>query len=586
MNRKLIVILLLSLYSSISYGQQSSSVPHLSKRVSVRAKQEKISDVLGQISTAGNFYFSYQGTLFKPDSLINLYAQDVSVRDVLDRLFKGKIDYRENGQYVILRSSSLHLTIEPDNITTAEHLYLISGYVLDTRTGSKVKQASVYEKKLLQSALTDEDGYFKLRFKGDYNEVVLTASKEGYRDTSLVFLSNITIKPEGYTDPEGDAGGRKGKGGGAGNLIESLGIGRFLVSSKQRIQSMNIPDFFANSPFQASITPGLSSHGMMSSQVINKGSLNLLGGYTAGLDGFEAAGLFNMSKGNVRYFQMAGLFNLVGGSTEGFQAAGLMNSVYVNSKGVQLAGLFNDVRGESNAFQAGGLFNHVRKNARGVQMSALMNIVHKDMNGFQAAGLLNTVSREMRGVQLSALINYAKKLSGVQIGLINIADHSDGYSIGLINLVKDGYHKISLSSNEVMNSNVAIKLGNAKLYSILMGGKNFSDTAKVEAYGFGLGHDFLFGKRFSMSTEVSAQSVLLKNGDYDNLLGKFQVNLQFQIFKGLTIFGGPAYSVYYSNAPAGSSGTGYKQQVAPSWSHSISDRTRGWLGWNAGITIF
>lgn len=569
------------------YAQETTNNHHLSKRVSIQARGEKLGDILTRISTAGGFYFSYQGTLFKTDSLVTVYGQDISVREILDRLFHGKIDYKENAKYVILRASSQQLTIEADNITTADRLYLISGHVTDIKTGLKIKQASVYEKRLLQSTLTDDDGYFKLRFKGEYNEVMLTASKEYYRDTTLVFLSTITIKPEYYADSEqNNERKRNRKGGPSNNLVEGLGLGRFFISSKQRIQSLNIPDFFANSPFQASLTPGLSSHGMMSSQVVNKGSLNLLGGYTAGLDGFEAAGIFNISKGNVRYVQVAGCFNLVGGSAQGVQASGLLNSVLGDSKGIQVSGLVNDVRGNTKSVQAAGIFNHVRENASGVQAGGILNIVSKDMNGFQAAGALNIVSKSFRGVQVAGLLNYAKQMNGVQIGLINISDQSDGYSIGLLNFVKNGYHKISLFTDETINTNISLKLGNDKLYSILMAGKNFSDTAKIEYLGAGMGHDILLNKRFSISTEATAQFLRLKNGDYTNLLARGKVNFQFKIFEGLSIFAGPVYSIYNSSAPEGSSGAGYKQHIAPSNAHTINSHTKGWLGWNAGITIF
>ncbi|WP_316836908.1 hypothetical protein [Pedobacter nutrimenti] len=586
MKGKLTAILMLSLIICKVQAQQPTVGGNLSRRVNIHVEKESIGSILNRISTSSNFYFSYQGTLFKTDSLVNLSAQNLPVREVLDKLFNGKIDYREEGQYIILRSAALHLTIEPDNITTAEKLYLISGYVTDTKTGLKIKQASVYEKRLLQSTLTDNEGYFKLRFRGDYNEVILTASKESYRDTTLVFLSNITIKPEGYADDTDPVTGKRRKGGPNNNLVERMGIGRFLVSSKQRIQSMNIPDFIANSPFQVSITPGLSSHGMMSSQIVNKASLNLFGGYTAGLNGFEAAGLFNMNKGDAQYLQMAGLFNVVGGSFNGLQAAGILNTVIGDSKGLQMAGIMNEVSGNSKTLQAAGIFNHVRKHAVGFQMAGIMNLVNGDMSGFQAAGLLNLTSQQVNGVQLSGLINYTKRLKGIQIGLLNIADQSDGYSIGLINIVKNGYHKVSLSTNETGMYNTSVKLGNDKFYSILMLGQNFSDTAKVKAFGIGFGHDFLMGKRFSIAAEICSQFLYLGNWDHSNVLTRYQVNLQVKLFKNLSIFGGPAYSVYNSSAPPGSSGNGYKQQIAPDYSTEISNHTRGWFGWNAGLTLF
>ncbi|MGF1925650.1 MAG: STN and carboxypeptidase regulatory-like domain-containing protein, partial [Bacteroidia bacterium] len=186
------IILSLVLLSHLAAAQYRNN---LSKLVTFNIKQQSVRSALSQISTAGDFYFSFNGNLINQDSLVNVNVQRMPVRDVLDQMFDGKVDYKESAEYVILRYAVNHFTIEPDNITTAENLYMISGYIVDTKTGKKVKQASVYEKRLLQSTLTDDDGYFSMRFKGDHKEVVLTASKETYRDTALVFLSDIKIEP-------------------------------------------------------------------------------------------------------------------------------------------------------------------------------------------------------------------------------------------------------------------------------------------------------------------------------------------------------------------------------------------------------
>lgn len=549
MNKTLLVLCFLFFALCKVYAQQDNQAENLSRRVTLKLKHQKIAEVLNQISTSGKFYFSYPGNLFNTDSLVTISVQNMPVRTVLDQLFRGKVDYKENGAHVILRLANLHLTIEPENITTAERLYLISGYVIDTQTGSRIRQASVYEKRLLQSALTDNDGYFKLRFKGDYNEVILTASKEAYRDTTLIFLSNINIKPEGYEDT---TSGRKTR---VSNLVENMGIGRFFVSSKQRLQSLNIAGFLANSPFQASLTPGLSSHGMMSSQVINKASYNILGGYSAGLNGVEMAGLFNMDKTDVSFFQVAGLFNIVGGSVKGLQVAGAVNSVIGNIEAMQVAGISNYVRGNAN--------------------------------GLQIAGAANMTGGTIKGVQIAGLFNYAKTVKGVQIGLVNVADSSSGYSIGLLNLVKkNGYHKISLSGNELINLNLSVKTGTQKLYSILMVGQNLSDTAKVTALGLGFGHEIVMNKKLSLGVEYTSQ--LIAAGKWSNTSGlnKLQVNLQFKIADGLAVFGGPSYSLYVTDYPQGSGIKGFKQQVPPSYAHQFNKTTSGWLGWNIGITLF
>lgn len=579
MRLKIIIALLFITGYCKAQSSVTNYLRNLDRRVNLDIKQQPISEVLNKMSKAGDFYFSYTGSLFKQDSIVNLKVKDMQVRDILDRLFNGKVDYKETGQYIILRYAANHLTIEPENITSADKLYIISGYVIDTETGKKIKQASVYEKRLLQSTLTDNEGYFRLRFKGEHTDVTLTASKDTYRDTSLVFLADITVKPEGYKEEDSEQGSEFF------NSIENSGISRFFISSRQRMQSLNIPDFFANTPFQASLTPGLSTHGIMSSQVINKVSLNILGGYTAGTDGVEVAGVFNITKGNVKKLQVAGVFNGVGGSVDGVQVAGVLNDVRTSVKGVQVAGLLNHVKEKAEGFQIAGFGNVVSKDMRGMQIAGFGNLTSKNFKGMQIAGFGNMASQQMKGIQIAGFFNYAKEMDGLQIGIVNIAGKSDGYSIGLVNYVHHGYHKLSFSTNETINANVSFKMGNAKLYNIILVGKNFADSANIETAGLGFGHDFILSNRFSVAAEITSQYLYLGNWDYSNFLHRFQSNLQIQLVKGITVFGGPVYSIYNTEAPEGSSGKGYKQNIAPAKHDYISKRSKGWIGWNVGITI-
>src|SRR5690606_29938632 len=136
--------------------------------------------------------------------------------------------------------------------------------------------------------------------------------------------------------------------------VERTAAGRFFVSSKQKLQSLNLGAFFANTPFQTSITPGLSTHGSLSGQVINNFSINLLGGYTSGVNGVELGGGFNINKRNVDYLQVGGVFNLVGGSVHGVQLAGGSNTVLDSVKGLQMGGLYNSVKGSMQGVQMAG----------------------------------------------------------------------------------------------------------------------------------------------------------------------------------------------------------------------------------------
>lgn len=578
MKTKLIALLLFTAAHCSAQLSTNDYRKNLSKLVSLNIHQERIDNVLQILSKTGGFYFSYNGALVKQDSLVDLKAKNIPVREVLDRLFNGNMDYKENSEYIILRYAVNHLTIESPLLTYGSNEYTVSGYIIDTKSGNYVKQASVYEKKLLQGTLTDQSGYFSMRFKGEYKGLIITASKETYRDTSLVFLADVKVKPSGYDDPEKEKGAFFSK------TFKNRGIWRFLLSKKQKSQNDNLPNFLARAPFQASLVPGISSHTGLSSNIVNKVSLNIIGGYTAGTNGVELAGTFNLTKGNIKNVQAAGAFNIVGGSVEGFQASGVYNDVNENVNGTQIAGILNRVEGNLNGAQVAGVVNITGNSVQGAQIAGVVNW-SKNTSGVQISGLINKTTDQLKGAQVSGLVNYAKKMDGFQFGLINLADTSSGLSLGLINFSRNGYFTLRAYSSETIYSNIALKTGNAKLYTLLIAGSNFSDNAKVFTYGVGLGHDFKIGKNLIISLEGTAQSVYLGNPENVNNLYRIHANLQYAVFKQFTAFAGPAYNYYVKNIPLAAIAKNYEKELAPKWRHEFNNGVQGWFGWNFGLSF-
>jgi hypothetical protein len=344
---------------------------------------------------------------------------------------------------------------------------------------------------------------------------------------------------------------------------------------------------FIHVPVRIAIVPGLSSQGNNDINTISNFSLNVWGGQTGGVNGVELGSLFNIDKMNMQYVQAAGLFNMTGGYAKGVQLAGLFNAVQGQATGVQYGGLTNYVGQDLIGAQGAGLHNHTAGNLKGIQSSGISNYAGGHVKGIQMAGITNVARGKMTGVQASGILNYTRHLKGLQIGLINIADTSEGFSLGLINIVKKGYHKVTLSANEVLNATLAVKTGNTKLYNILLAGVNASENDKVFSYGVGIGHERKLGNRFTVNPELTTQYLYLGNWHYHNQLSRLQLLGTVKLGKGIALFGGPVYSVYYSDQP--SAVKGYKFDIAND-GHLVSelwnDNVHGWLGWTAGISVF
>jgi len=498
---------------------------NLDKLVTVHVKQVKLSALLTSIGKKGDFYFSYSSDQIRADSLVSVSVVDKPVRTLLDGLFNGNVDYKESPGYIILRPAPKRLTLKPDTSYGKDYNYYISGYVIDDHTGLPISNASVYEKRLLVSTLTNDKGFFSLRIKSD-GQVILTVSKEFYKDSSVSFLNDVTISLRNNnvyynTDTTSDR-------------AERNWLGRLFISSKQHKQNINLGGFMASVPFQTSFVPGLSTHGMMSSQVVNHYSINLLGGYTAGLDGIEFGGLFNINKQDVKYLQLAGLFNVVGGNFEGVQLAGIGNTVL------------------------------------------------KKVNGLQAAGVYNVAKDTVKGVQLAGIFNQSKVMKGISISPVNITDTLNGFAIGLVNLSKNGYRKILVYSNEITPVNAAFKTGNAKLYTVLSAGANFTNEVKFYSFGLGLGHDFSLNNRCFLSAELATQFLQSEHWKNSHEIYKLSTLLNVKAGTRLSLFAGPSLNFYHENKNA----VNEELQITKNGTGLIKlGNGNNWIGWSAGIAF-
>lgn len=535
----------------------------LDRTLSAEFRQQRLDRVLEALSHKGNFYFSYNSTLLKKDSLVTLSVKEQTLRQVLDLLFRGAIEYRESGNYIILRPAPVKTTPVIPQGSPEEKRYTVSGIILDETTGEKIGQASVYDEKGLISTLTNGNGSFIVKLKSRSGPAALTVSKEFYEDTTIALQSGrdqqitiilfpaeftrrmITISPTDYLSPDSTRAEWPSDTSATRLLyrvkdpiqVEMTSFGKFLLSSRLRIQSLNIQKFFAKRSCQISFLPVLGTNGLLSPQITNNYSVNLLGGYTGGLKGIELGGLVNIDKRNVQGFQASGLFNVVGGSV------------------------------------------------RGIQLAGLDNVVLDSMKGFQAAGLINS-ARVSHGIQVSGLINYTHRLKGVQLGVINIADTSDGYSIGLINIVRTGMHQFSFFANEVSPLNMAFRSGNAKLYSIFLAGLYPGGYNKSYYYGFGLGHQFNFHRQWSLNPEISSEHLApgsWNNFEHPSYINKLSLDLHWRPGRYFSLSAGPSLAIYYSDRTYTIKGQTYHPTHDAYPGFKISDQVSGWIGWRTSI---
>jgi len=522
-------------------GQPSSP---LERTVTLYAAAIPLGRALDSIAARGRFQFSYNSSILKEDSVVRVDLRGQTVQAALDMLLGKGYSYTEQGSYVIILRGPPVSDPAASPPVAADKAYELSGYVRDRNTTRPVANATVYVKEQLLSVLTDDQGHFRLRLRVRSPYPVLTVSKEWYADTDVVvqagydqvLLVALTPVVGAVLDPVYIS-----------SPVERTWLGRRMLSARQRIQSLNLSHFFTSGATQVSLVPWVGTHGRLSGQVTNTYSLNLIGGYSAGVRNVEVGGVFNIDKKDVHKVQLAGVLNLVGGNVHGFQCAGVVNFV--------------------------------------------LGSVH----GLQLSVYSNTCKDTLHGVQLSAFVNRARYLAGVQIGLVNFADTSTGVSIGLLSFVKHGgAHQVALSVSPVTGLTAEYRMGNQKLNSIFLLSYNPWFAQHPLFYGYGMGKAFRLGKRWGIYAEVTEQEALGKQltatGTKNNLafLGtveKLEPLLTYRIGKTVKLFAGPTLGIY-TLEPKKNDGNHTLQLPDQSFYSSFGGgQSNVWYGLTAGISI-
>jgi hypothetical protein len=565
MRRYLILILL-----HLTAFTQAQSI--LDRSIRVKITNQSLGRALDIIGNTGGFTFSYNSTILNRDSVVTLPEQTNTVREILDKLFNGRLEYRENGRYLILLPATPKPPPPPPQ--AEQKHYIITGVILDEVTGEKVPDASVYDANRMIATLSKEDGSFVIKFRSSNEPGSLTISKEFYLDTTIhlpsaagrltILLSPtfstrpVTLSPQ-TTSPdtinivlEADSAQIKAILKKDLVRVEMTGFGRLLLSSRLKMQSLNLKSLFIQRPVQLSLVPRLSTNGALNSQVTNKFSVNIIGGYSGGLEGVGLGGVFNIDRRKAIGFQAAGVANIAGDTVAGVQMAGVYNRALDSMKGVQAAGAVN-----------------VARNLKGVQLSGAVNLAN-----------------HANGAQLG-VINITRHLKGFQLGVINIADTSDGASLGLFNFVRHGgMHELSLFADEFSPLNIAYRSGNKAIYTILLFGMNPSDRRRSYYAGFGIGHRFPINNSLAIDLEASSihiAPVEWKNYSHNTWLQRLNLNLRWQTGKWLSFSAGPSVALY--NPDRVYTIGGHTYQPVPYSTFTVSGNNIGWIGWHAAINF-
>ncbi|QHW00202.1 STN and carboxypeptidase regulatory-like domain-containing protein [Spirosoma endbachense] len=616
-------------------GLRAQSTPPLERLITVDIRNQRIEEALRQISSAGRFEFSYNPAHVDKNTLVTVRLTNVPVRQVLNQVFATTMTYKARGNHIILlRAEQTEST--PKNL-------LLDGYILDETTGERIGQASIFEKTTLASTVSNPFGYYRIKLPTDLPMIRLDVRKQAYVGETVTVRGkfthtiNVRLKPLPQNIPvqaqalpiriTEDTTRSTPSLGLAAVSVElpavpadtmprqetlsildrgRLGVMKLLVSAQQTIHDINMNRDTLYRDWQISFLPYIGTNHRLSGRIINRFSVNVLAGYSFGVQAFEVGGLLNLVGGDVHGFQAAGwgnlvgrqvngvqvggLFNVNGGEVSGLQAAGTFNMNLKQVQAVQLGGLFNMNLKQAQGVQVGGLFNFTLGEQPGVaQIGGLMNIAGSKIKGVQLAGLVNYAHGDLRGWQISGIVNRARTITGGhQIGLINIADSAGNIPIGLLSHVqKGGYRRIEVSSDEVNLFNIAYRTGVRQFYNILSAGTSFERVGSPRlSAGYGLGTAFNLSKRTMLGLEGTAHHLFYFQGKDTgwNQQIRFSTLIETRFSKNMSLAFGPSVNWYFTDNETSKPIT---QPAISLYDNRVSDFGRtynwGWIGFQVGL---
>jgi hypothetical protein len=300
-------------------------------------------------------------------------------------------------------------------------------------------------------------------------------------------------------------------------------------------------------PFGVDVVPyvGTSSAGGRQVRTV---SFNLLGGLTAGIEGFEFAALLNIDTEFMEGFQMAGGASVVAGPVWGAQLAGGANLAAGPIEGAQLSGGVNIVLGHLT----------------GLQMTSVGNV---------AMGL--------EGAQIAAVNVSTERVTGVQLGVVNLAPDAD-LSLGVLNVLWEGRTHVDVWGGDTGFVHAAVKHGGQFFHNIYaLGVRPGDETSWSLGLGFGLHFDV--GEAYYLDIDGIAHHINEGEGwtGDTNSLTKARGLVGWQVKPWLGLFAGLTYNLFVSDV---SDGTQYAVFLDTLVSDPGEERVvRAWPGFVLGV---
>jgi hypothetical protein len=588
-------------------GKLHAQSPLLEKKVSLQYKQVQIGTILKDLNKRYKLKFSYSNNIVPEQKTVSLNIKNVMLKDALNDLFyETGVGFQVVGEQIVLKkstrknpSATKEYSVENPKVTipvlydptiNTEELIANSNkdFIIDTIQEEYVLKAPL----LIKENDTPSKKDLRRKYKGQKKmlKARMYILKDSLRRKGSHSLDKLDMKYSYAAQKMKQQ---------FDNILNSLGNNNGTIkdsTDKKETNDSTVTekkDDYLYRPCQFTFISPLGTNGHDCGKTVNIFSLNMLGGYSAGLIGVEFGGIANVEKDFVKGLQLAGIANVVKNKTEGVQLSGFTNICGDSVKAVQAAGFLNVVNGSFLGMQAAGFCNVNKGSMEGFQGAGFINIIQDSLNGMQVAGFANVNNGNSNGIQAAGFINIAKKVKGMQIGILNIADSVEGLPIGFMSIVKKGgYRQFDAFTSEALYANLAYKIGVKSFYNIFQTGTQLKGNKIRWAVGYGIGSQIDLSKKVMVNFEDVTLSVWEPGMTTPqlNLLHKFSPSFGVRVGNKTTLYAGPTFNAMLSRYKK-SGATELDSDLAPysMYNHTFNptayntSNLKLWIGFNVGI---
>ncbi|MBI5217298.1 MAG: TonB-dependent receptor [Bacteroidia bacterium] len=180
-------ILRIFLFIFLLFAAHISFSQDLNKKITVKAKEKPLGEVIKEIGDLGQINFSYSSSLIEVDKKITLKAKNKTIKEILDELLaKYDLEYMIVENQVILKSQKKE-DRQDEEMKTSETektkpKFTVSGYLKDHTNGEVLIGASVFAKGTNAGTTTNAYGFYSITLPESKYEMVY--SFIGYKNYS------------------------------------------------------------------------------------------------------------------------------------------------------------------------------------------------------------------------------------------------------------------------------------------------------------------------------------------------------------------------------------------------------------------